>query len=113
MSNERPDPDAILARLQREEREGRRGRLRIYLGAFPGVGKTYSMLNEARRRRSYGEDVVAGFVETHGRRNTVAQLDSLEVLPRKRVEYRGAVVEEMDVEAVLRRHPAVCLVDEL
>jgi two-component system sensor histidine kinase KdpD len=118
MSNDRPNPDAILARLQREEREGKqrkgkRGRLRIYLGAFPGVGKTYSMLNEARRRRSYGEDVVAGFVETHGRKNTEAQVEGLEILPRKRIDYRGAIVEEMDTEAVLRRRPAVCLVDEL
>jgi two-component system sensor histidine kinase KdpD len=111
---QRPDADALLARLKREEREtAGRGRLRIYLGAFPGVGKTYAMLNEAQRRIKYGEDVTAGFVETHARKNTAAMLEGLEVIPRKRVEYRGVVVEEMDVEAILKRHPAVCLVDEL
>ena len=111
----RPDPDAILRKVQREEREhGRmRGALRIYLGAFAGIGKTYAMLNEAQRRRKYGEDVVVGFVETHRRPQTVAVLEGLEVIPRKKVEYRGVVVEEMDVEAIIRRHPAVCLVDEL
>ncbi len=110
----RPDPDAILARVQREEsaRSGR-GTLRVYLGAFAGVGKTYAMLSEARRRSSYGEDVVVGFVETHGRKQTAVMLEGLEVIPRKRIEYRGVAVEEMDVEAILRRRPAVCLVDEL
>src|SRR5262245_29130247 len=105
--SERPNADAILARLQHEERATSRGRLRIYIGAFPGVGKTYAMLSEAQRRRGYGEDVVVGFVETHGRHNTAAMLDGLEVLPRKRVIYRAVGVEEMDVEAVLRRRPAV------
>jgi two-component system sensor histidine kinase KdpD len=109
----RPDPDIILARIQREEREAGRGHLRIYLGAFPGVGKTFAMLNEAHRRQTYGEDVVVGFVETHGRPNTEAQIAGLEVIPRKRVAYQGVVVEEMDVDAILKRHPQVCLVDEL
>jgi two-component system sensor histidine kinase KdpD len=109
----RPDPEALLVRARREEREHARGRLRIYLGAFPGVGKTFAMLNEARRRNSYGEDVVVGFVETHGRKATAAQIDGLEVLPRRRVEYKGVVLEELDVDAVLMRRPAVCLVDEL
>jgi two-component system sensor histidine kinase KdpD len=111
----RPDPDALLARIQREEREREhlRGRLRIYLGAFPGVGKTYAMLSEAQRRKLYGEDVVVGFVETHGRRATATALEGLDVVPRKRIEYRGVAVEEMDVDAILRRRPAVCLVDEL
>jgi len=113
-SDERPSPDALLIRAQREEREqSGRGRLRIFLGAFPGVGKTYTMLNEAHRRRSYGEDVVVGFVETHGRRATQAMVEGLEVLPRKRVEYKGVTVEELDVDAVQHRRPAVCLVDEL
>src|SRR3954447_9247283 len=106
----RPDPDALLARIQREEREGApssQGHLRIYLGAFPGVGKTYSMLNEAHRRVKYGEDVVVGFAETHGRRMTIDQLEGLEALPRKRIDYRGVIVEELDVEAVLARHPQV------
>ncbi|HEX5480756.1 MAG TPA: sensor histidine kinase KdpD [Dehalococcoidia bacterium] len=113
MSAER-DPDAAIARARRDEREqSGRGALRIYLGAFAGVGKTYAMLNEAQRRVSYGEDVVVGFVETHGRRQTEMMLAGLEVVPRKRIEYRGVAVEEMGVEAILRRRPAVCLVDEL
>jgi two-component system sensor histidine kinase KdpD len=112
--SDRPTPEAVLAKVQRQEREASgRGTLRIYLGAFPGVGKTYAMLSEAQRRRSYGEDVVVGFVETHGRKATAAMIGELEVIPRKRVEYRGVVVEEMDTEAVIRRRPAVCLVDEL
>jgi two-component system sensor histidine kinase KdpD len=112
----RPDPDALLARIRREEEERResgRGHLRIYLGAFPGVGKTYAMLNEAQRRKVYGEDVVVGYVETHGRRSTAIQVEGLEVVPRKRIEYGGVTVEEMDVEAILKRKPAVCLVDEI
>jgi two-component system sensor histidine kinase KdpD len=112
-SDSRPSPDALLARIKREEKEAERGRLRIYLGAFPGVGKTYSMLNEAQRRKIYGEDVVVGFVETHGRRSTEIQLEGLEVIPRKRIEYRGVVVKEMDVDAILHRKPKVCLVDEI
>jgi two-component system sensor histidine kinase KdpD len=111
---ERPNPDALLAQIKRDARStGGRGQLRIFLGAFPGVGKTYTMLNEAHRRRSYGEDVVVGFVETHGRRATQAMVEGLEVLPRKRVEYKGVTVEELDLDAVLHRRPAVCLIDEL
>jgi two-component system sensor histidine kinase KdpD len=113
MNDLRPDPEALLARLQHERHKAGHGTLRIYLGAFPGVGKTYAMLDEAHRRESYGEDVVVGFVETHGRKPIAELLEGLEVLPRKRIEYRGVVIEEMDVEAVLRRRPAVCLVDEL
>ncbi len=108
----RADPEAILARIKREDRRTR-GRLRIYLGAFPGVGKTFTMLGEAQRRKTYGEDVVAGFIETHGRTATAAMLQGLEAIPRKRIDYRGVIVEEMDVEAILKRHPKVCLVDEL
>jgi two-component system sensor histidine kinase KdpD len=114
MREERPDAEAILARIKREEREQQKaGHLRIYLGAFPGVGKTYAMLSEAQRRMSYGEDLVVGFVETHGRTSTAAMVEGLEVIPRKRIEYRGVIIEEMDVEAILRRRPAVCFVDEL
>jgi two-component system, OmpR family, sensor histidine kinase KdpD len=90
-----------------------RGALRLYLGAAAGVGKTFAMLNEGRRRRDYGEDVVVGFVEPHGRHKTAAQVVDLEVVRRKRVEYRGATFEEMDVDAVLARRPQVALVDEL
>jgi two-component system, OmpR family, sensor histidine kinase KdpD len=90
-----------------------RGQLRIYLGAAPGVGKTYAMLNEAHRRQERGTDVVVGFVETYGRAMTAALLDGLEVLPRRRMPYRGTTFEEMDVDAVLSRRPQVALVDEL
>jgi two-component system, OmpR family, sensor histidine kinase KdpD len=90
-----------------------RGALRIYLGAAAGVGKTFAMLNEGRRRAEYGEDVVVAFVETHGRRKTAEQVAGLEVVPRRRVEYRGAQFEEMDVDAALARRPQVALVDEL
>ncbi|HEY5247668.1 MAG TPA: universal stress protein, partial [Dermatophilaceae bacterium] len=90
-----------------------RGTLRIYLGAAPGVGKTFAMLDEGRRRAERGTDVVVGFVETHGRRHTAEQLEELELVPRREISYRGAPFTEMDVEAVLARGPAVALVDEL
>ncbi|WP_194905587.1 sensor histidine kinase [Catenulispora rubra] len=92
---------------------GGRGRLRVYLGAAPGVGKTYHMLDEARRRAERGADVVIGFVETHDRPHTQAMLDGVEVIPRKTIEYRGTTFTEMDVDAVLARHPQVAVVDEL
>ena len=90
-----------------------RGTLRIYLGAAPGVGKTFAMLGEAHRRRGRGTDVVVGIVETHGRRQTAAALGDLEVVPRRALEYRSATLEEMDVDALLARRPEVALVDEL
>jgi two-component system sensor histidine kinase KdpD len=89
------------------------GPFRIYLGAAPGVGKTYAMLSEGQRRRARGDDVVVGFVETYGRPQTAALLNGLEIIPRKAVDYRGTRVEEMDLDAVLRRRPEVALVDEL
>jgi two-component system sensor histidine kinase KdpD len=91
----------------------RRGQLRIYLGAAAGVGKTFAMLGEGHRRLSRGADVVVAFVETHGRRRTAEQLVGLEVLPRAQITYRGSVFDEMDVDAVLARHPQIALVDEL
>ncbi len=90
-----------------------RGRLKIYLGFAAGVGKTYRMLEEANRRRARGQDVVIGFVETHKRAGTVAQLGDLESVPPQTIEYRGATFHEMNVEAILARHPQICLVDEL
>src|SRR6476646_7016595 len=90
-----------------------RGQLRLYLGAAPGVGKTFAMLNEGLRRHGRGTDVVVGFVETHGRPRTAEQLGDLEVVPRRRIEYRGTEFEEMDVDAVIARRPDVALVDEL
>jgi two-component system sensor histidine kinase KdpD len=90
-----------------------RGRLRVYLGAAPGVGKTFAMLDEGRRRAERGTDVVVGFVETHGRRHTADLLEGLEMVPRREISYRGATFTEMDLHAVLARYPAVALVDEL
>jgi len=110
---ERPDPDVLLAKLKREEKPAR-GRLRIYLGMAPGVGKTYAMLNEGRRRvERRSADIVVGFVETYGRPKTLAALEGLEVIPRKQVTYRGVTLEEMDTDAVIARRPDVALVDEL
>ena len=90
-----------------------RGVLRVYLGAAPGVGKTFAMLNEAKRRAERGTDVVVGIVETHGREQTARQLEGLEVVPRAKVNHRDAILEEMDLAGVLARKPAVVLVDEL
>jgi two-component system, OmpR family, sensor histidine kinase KdpD len=89
-----------------------RGTLRIYLGAAPGVGKTFAMLGEAHRRRSRGTDVVVGLVETHGRQRTAERLEGLDVLPRREVTHGGATLTELDVDAVLARHPEVVVVDE-
>jgi two-component system sensor histidine kinase KdpD len=94
-------------------REQQRGRLKVYLGFAPGVGKTYEMLQEGQRLKRQGVDVVIGFVETHGRLETLAQVGELEQAPRRRIEYHGVVLEEMDVDALLRRKPTVALVDEL
>lgn len=93
--------------------EARRGRLTVYLGAAPGVGKTYAMLGEAKRRCERGTDVVIGYVETHGRPHTTAQVQGLEVVPRREIEHRGTVFTEMDTDAVIARRPAVVCVDEL
>ena len=101
--------DAILARLKEQDR----ARLRIYIGAAPGVGKSYEMLQEAHALRARGLDVVAGLVETYGRPDTQAQVKDLEVIPRRLVEYRGATLEEMDVDAIITRKPQVVVVDEL
>lgn len=107
----RPSPDALLDAARREERT--RGRLKIFLGAAPGVGKTYEMLTVGRARLRAGADVVVGVVETHGRAETEALLDGFETVPRRRVPYHGTVLEEMDLDAILARRPALALVDEL
>jgi len=99
----------MLARIQTAER----ARLRIYIGAAPGVGKTYSMLEDAHAFRREGVDVVVGLVETYGRPETEAQIGDLEVIPKRKIEYRGVVLEEMDVDAILARKPDMCVVDEL
>jgi two-component system, OmpR family, sensor histidine kinase KdpD len=109
--DQRPSPEALLEAARREE--SRLGKLRIFVGAAPGVGKTYAMLETARARRKDGYDVVVGVVETHGRRETEALLEGLEVIPRRRVEYRNQWLEEMDLDAIIARHPQIVLVDEL
>ncbi len=107
--NRRPDPDALLALAEKD----RRGKLTVFLGAAPGVGKTYSMLARAGRLKAEGADIVVGLAETHGRSETAALLDGLEVLPRTRVAHRGRVLEEFDLDGALARHPRIVLVDEL
>lgn len=132
----RPDPEELLRRYQLRDsdmnvpspppstvgeaaspsrgtyRSGR-GRLRVYLASAAGAGKTYAMLNEGHRREGRGTDVVVGYVETHGRAQTQAQLGDLEVIPRKKIAYRGVTLEEMDTDAIIARHPRVALIDEL
>jgi len=107
----RPSPEALLEAARREE--GRVGKLRIFVGAAPGVGKTYEMLQQARARKKDGYDVVIGIVETHGRRETEALLEGLEIIPRRRMEYKGQWFEEMDLDAIIARRPQIVLVDEL
>lgn len=105
----RPSPDALLEHAERESR----GRLKIFLGAAPGVGKTYEMLMSGRARQADGLDVVIGVVETHGRKETEALVDGFEVIPRRLIDYRGQKLDEMDLDAILARRPALVLVDEL
>jgi two-component system sensor histidine kinase KdpD len=107
----RPSPDALLEEARREG--GGRGRLKVFLGAAPGVGKTYEMLLSGRARLREGADVVVGVVETHGRQETQDLLAGFEIIPRAKIEYRGRMLEEMDLDAILRRHPQIALVDEL
>jgi two-component system sensor histidine kinase KdpD len=113
MSDRRPDPDLLLAQVRDAEARVKRGKLKVFFGANPGVGKTFAMLEEARVKRAEGMDVVVGIVETHRRVETEALLPGLEVLPRRQVEYRGVVLHEFDLDAALARRPAILLVDEL
>lgn len=110
---ERPDPDALLRRVQADEAKEKRARLKLFFGFAPGVGKTYAMLESARRLVAEGQDVVVGCVETHGRAETARLLEGLEVLPRRKVDYRGTVLQELDLAGALARRPRVLLVDEL
>ena len=112
MAETRPDPDQLLAHVQAEEARAKRGRLRIFFGASAGVGKTYAMLEAAHNMRASGIDVVVGYVEPHGRVDTERLLEGLEQLPFLAVAYRGIVRREFDLDAALRRHPAIVLVDE-
>lgn len=113
LPEQRLDPDELLERMRREEARAQRGRLKIFFGAAPGVGKSYAMLEAARRLAAEHVDVVVGYVELHGRPETEALLAGLEVLPSQRLEHRGVVLSEFDVDAALQRHPRVICVDEL
>ncbi|HMB02251.1 MAG TPA: histidine kinase, partial [Isosphaeraceae bacterium] len=105
----RPSPEQFLSLIRRQER----GRLKVYLGSAAGVGKTFAMLREGHRLKQQGLDVAIGLVETHGRAETAEQIGDLEVIPARTIEYRGVTLREMDLDAILARKPAVCLVDEL
>lgn len=113
MSAVRPDPDALLARVQREEAKAKRGKLTVFFGATAGVGKTYAMLEAARSRKAKGADVVVGYVEPHGRAETEALLEGLERLPLLEISYRGRTLRDFDLDAALARKPGLLLVDEL
>ena len=104
-----PSPESLLAKLQ----EGEQAKLRVYIGAAPGVGKTYQMLEDAHLLRKQGADIVVAVVETHGREDTKAMIGDLERVPLLRIEYRGVTIEDMDLDAVIERHPAIAIVDEL
>ena len=127
-AGERPDPEELLKRYHLHDSDlmtapasgtntsaprAESGRLRVYLGSAAGVGKTYAMLNEGHRRKARGTDVVIGYIETHKRAQTEAQIGDLEIIPRKSVSYRGVDFEEMDTAAIIARHPKVALIDEL
>ena len=107
--NHRPSPESLLAKLK----EGEQARLRVYIGAAPGVGKTYQMLEDAHLLRKQGVDIVAAMIEAHGREDTEEMIGDLERVPLRRVEYRGVSLEDMDVDAVIARRPAIAIVDEL
>jgi two-component system sensor histidine kinase KdpD len=109
----RPDPDALLHLLKKEEEKEKRGKLKIFFGMCAGVGKTYDMLKDAHAAVSKGIDVLVGYVETHKRLETEALLDGLQTLPRKTLDYKGTMVEEMDLDTILSRKPQLVLVDEL
>lgn len=113
MNDGRPDPDALLRRVQAEEAGRGRGTLKVFFGYAAGVGKTYAMLQAARRAQAAGREVVVGYVEPHGRPETQALLEGLEAIPPREVAYRGVTLREFDVDAALRRHPDLILVDEL
>ncbi|WP_291125821.1 DUF4118 domain-containing protein [Flavobacterium sp. UBA6031] len=114
MNNElRPDPDELLRKIKQEETTKHRGKLKIFFGMCAGVGKTYSMLQAAHAVKLDGNDVVVGYVETHKRKETESLTENLEIIPRKKIEYRGAEFEEMDIDAILQRKPQIVLVDEL
>src|ERR1051325_8140574 len=105
----RRSPESLLAKLK----EGEQAKLRVYIGAAPGVGKTYQMLEDAHLLKKQGADIVVGIVDTHGREDTRVLIGDLECVPMRRIEYRGVTLEEMDLDALIARHPAIAIVDEL
>jgi len=113
MSEQRPSPDKLLQRAQKEEREGQHGKLKIYLGAAPGVGKTFAMLQDALTKRSQGLDVVIGTAESHGRAEIARLVKELEILPKQTLDYRGQKLVEFDLDAALKRNPGLILMDEM
>ena len=113
MNIERPDPDKLLSQVQADEAKARRGKLKIFFGASAGVGKTYAMLGDARQQLLQGVDVVVGVVETHGRVETEVMADGMERLPLRDVRYRDRILKEFDLDAALKRKPAIILMDEL
>jgi len=113
MADDRPNPDALLASIQREATRDKQGRLKIFFGMAPGVGKTYAMLKDARQRDAEGVDVVIGYIETHNRPETTALLEGLVIAPRRALEYRNVAMEEMDLDAIIFLRPRLVLVDEL
>src|ERR1019366_10657479 len=108
----RPSPDALLAAIQKEDARKKRGKLKVFFGMAPGVGKTYAMLEAAQRELAGGRDVIIAYVETHGRKETDALTEGLPVIPRLPLDYRGVALTEMDLDAVLARRPQLALVDE-
>jgi len=113
VSDERPDPDALLQRVRRDEADAKRGRLKVFFGAAPGVGKTYAMLEAARAKRAADVDVVIGWVETHRRAETAALAEGFARLPPREVEHRGVRLLEFDIDKALARKPGLLLLDEL
>jgi two-component system sensor histidine kinase KdpD len=113
MKDNRPDPEKLLKRIQEKEKQEQRGKLKIYLGAAPGVGKTHTMLEDAFDKRSQGLDVVVGIVETHSRSEIEFLLEDFEIIPRQQIEYHGQQLTEFDIDAVLKRNPAIVLIDEM
>ena len=109
---DRPNPDALLAAIHRDEASQHRGKLKVFLGMCAGVGKTYAMLEAARREFAIGRDVVIGYLETHGRKETDALAEGLPAIPRRQIEYRGIQLSEFDLDAALARKPKLILVDE-
>lgn len=113
MKEKRPSPDKLLRRIQEEERQEKRGKLKIYLGAAPGVGKTYTMLQDALAKRAQGLDVIVGVVESHGRKEIESLITTLEQLPKQQIDYHGKFLSEFDIDAALKRDPGLILVDEM